>query len=221
MLQHVLSLALPVLGWWLLTGIINLAFAYKSQIEAWAESNPRLASLLKLSRALGFDPWNLLSSLKLLASKKLPDAQKADSPIAKLEQKRADAKRLGIDRDPPGGSATRDELSPPPPPPSVRPMGGFDAEIRKWRHPSWKLSLLVAVVALLCLPGCAAWKPAVRTTNDVARVLCGEFFGQKMGMSLEDAAKKFCETRDDLEPWIDAVLAAKRNAAPKAEARHP
>ena len=105
MLNQVLALVLPVLGWWLLTGIINLAFAYKSQIEAWAESNPRLASMLKLSRAIGFDPWNFLSSLKLFAQKKLPDAQKADSPIGKFEQRKADLKRLGVqnDDDPPTG----------------------------------------------------------------------------------------------------------------------
>ncbi len=118
MLQQVLAYALPVLGWWMLTGIINLAFAYKSQIEAWAEANPRLASLLKFTRALGFDPWNLLSSLKLFAQKKLPDAQKSDSPIAKLEQRKADAKALGIDpKDPPGGAAgggfPGDERTPP------------------------------------------------------------------------------------------------------------
>ena len=78
------------------------------------------------------------------------------------------------------------------------------------------------LVCLLLLPsGCASWKPVARTTNDVARVLCGEFFGEKQGLSVEEAAKKFCETRDDLEPWIDAVLAAKREAAPKAQALHP
>jgi hypothetical protein len=91
-LNSLLAYLLPLLAWGALTGIINLAFGYRSQIEAWAESNPRVAGLLKLSRALGLDPWNVLSALKLLASKKLPDAQKADSPIAKSEQRKADGK---------------------------------------------------------------------------------------------------------------------------------
>lgn len=92
MLNQVLATLLPLLLWGGLTGIINLAFGYKSQIEAWAESRPKVAALLKLSRAVGLDPWNILSAVKLAATKKLPDAQKADSPIAKSEQRKADAK---------------------------------------------------------------------------------------------------------------------------------
>lgn len=78
-----------------LTGIFNLIFARKSQIEAWAESKPRVAAILKLSRALGFDPWNVLSGLSLLFKSKLPEIQKSDSAIAKVEQRKADEKRLG------------------------------------------------------------------------------------------------------------------------------
>jgi hypothetical protein len=100
-LKDALIYVLPLLGWWMLTGIINLAFGYKSQIEAWAESKPRIAGLLKLSRSLGFDPWNALAALLLIAKKKLPDAQKADSAVAKVEQRKADRRRLGLVDPPP------------------------------------------------------------------------------------------------------------------------
>ena len=88
------NVILSALAYAALTGIFNLIFARKSQIEAWAESRPRLAALLKLSRSLGFDPWNAISALSLFFAKKLPDVQKSDSPIAKAEQRKADAKRL-------------------------------------------------------------------------------------------------------------------------------
>jgi hypothetical protein len=75
-----------------LTGIFNLILGHKSQVEAWAESNPKLAAILKFTRALGFDPWNLIAAISLIVQKKLPEAQKSDSVIAQTEQKKADAK---------------------------------------------------------------------------------------------------------------------------------
>jgi hypothetical protein len=86
---------LAALGYAALTGIFNLIFARKSQIEAWAESRPRLAAILKLTRSLGFDPWNALSALSLMFKSKLPEIQKSDSTIARVEQRKADEKRLG------------------------------------------------------------------------------------------------------------------------------
>jgi hypothetical protein len=94
MLSQALSTLLPLLLWGGLTGIINLAFGYRSQIEAWSESRPNVAALLKFSRAVGLDPWNILSAIKLAATSKLPDAQKANSPVAKSEQRKADKRAL-------------------------------------------------------------------------------------------------------------------------------
>ncbi len=74
------------------TGIFNLILGHKSQVEAWAQSNPKLAAVLKFTRALGLDPWNLFSAALLLLKGKLPAAQQANSPIAKVEQAKADAK---------------------------------------------------------------------------------------------------------------------------------
>lgn len=117
--ETLLTYVLPVLIWGGVTGIINLAFGYKSQIEAWAESHPRLAALLKFTRGIGLDPWQLLSALKLFAEKKLPDAQKANSAVAKSEQRKADAKRLG--GPPSGGSGVADAewIEPEKTPPSL------------------------------------------------------------------------------------------------------
>lgn len=89
-------------------------------------------------------------------------------------------------------------------------------ELSKLQRP---LSTLTVVGLLLMLPSCANWKPIARTTNDVARALCGQFFGEKQGISVEEAAKKFCETRDDLAPWLDTVLAAKQAGGKAALAR--
>jgi hypothetical protein len=125
-------------------------------------------------------------------------------------------------------------LPKPPEPPSEKPVGPWvDIDDEEKTPPSLPgISRIVGCKMigptkgiLFCLafllPSCAGWKPVVRTTNDVARVLCGEFFGQKQGIDFEQAAKKFCETREDLAPWIEALVAAKREAEPKAAARHP
>jgi hypothetical protein len=77
------------------------------------------------------------------------------------------------------------------------------------------------LIALLLPTGCASWKTVVKTADTAAELACAEFFGAKQKLSIEAAAKAFCSTREDLEPWIEAVLAAKREAGPKAAARHP
>lgn len=59
-------------AWYLAFGLVSLALANRSQIDAWAEKHPRVAGALKLVRALGFDPWLLVQGLSLLIRKKLP-----------------------------------------------------------------------------------------------------------------------------------------------------
>lgn len=71
--QSIVALATPV-GLYLALGAINLLFGHKSQINAWTESKPRLAAVLKLSRSLGLDPWMLLQSLTLVIRGRLPAA---------------------------------------------------------------------------------------------------------------------------------------------------
>lgn len=167
-----------------LTGVFNLVLANKSQIEVWATANPRLAALFKFTRAIGFDPWALFASMTLLFAKKLPAAQRADSPVAV----RAEETVRII--------------------PSRRPGPPF---------PPAAALLLLAFVAHS--QACAIWKPVARTADGIAEALCGQFFGEKQGISIEEAAKQFCATQDDLRPWIDQVLAAKRDAGKVALAR--
>jgi hypothetical protein len=138
-LQSLLGYLLPLILWGALTGILNLAFTYKSQIEAWVEANPRLAAWAKLSRSVGFDPWAFRAWLLLLIKKRLPDAQKANSAIAKNEQRKADAKRLG----PPSGGS------------GAGPSVPFDVEGEK-TPPSLPGARLVGLaLCALLLVGCA------------------------------------------------------------------
>jgi len=58
-----------------LTGVFNLLFAHKSQINAWAEAHPKLAALMKITRAVGLDPQHLWAALALLVKKRLPAVQ--------------------------------------------------------------------------------------------------------------------------------------------------
>lgn len=81
-----------------LTGIINVVFSQKSQIEAYASANPRLAAIGKLLRAIGFDPQNFWAFLTLIFAKVLPAAQRSDSPIAIREEAKAEAKALAADQ---------------------------------------------------------------------------------------------------------------------------
>ena len=49
-----------------------------------------------------------------------------------------------------------------------------------------------------------------RGANDIARDLCALHYGQREGISLDDAARTFCQ---DLRPWLDLVLRAQRDGA--------
>lgn len=73
------------------------------------------------------------------------------------------------------------------------------------------------------LGACSAWadaKPVVRTADDLAQQACALFFGQKMGISPEDAFRAYCAARKDFAPFIDPVLAAEQQGGTLAlEAR--
>lgn len=94
-------------------------------------------------------------------------------------------------------------------------------QLPRKKAPPLPLLVLCLVLPLLALSGCASWKPVARTADGIAETMCAVFFGKKQSLSLEDAAKQFCATHEDLKPWIDATLAAQREAAPKAMALHP
>lgn len=51
---------------------VNLLLGKRSQIDGWAERNPRAAATMKFLRAVGIDPWMLLQSASLALTGKLP-----------------------------------------------------------------------------------------------------------------------------------------------------
>lgn len=119
--------------------------------------------------------------------------------------------------EPPSGTVARNGVVIPP-----GPLTEQDDEPTPPSLPGAAMRAVTLLVALaLLLPGCAGWKPVIRGVNEIAKDLCVAHFGAKSKLSLEDVAKQFCETRDDLAPWLDAILSAKREAAPIAEARRP
>lgn len=67
---------LAVVGYGIATGALNLLLARRSQVDAWAESRPRIAAILKLLRAIGFDPWMVVQALSLFFLKRLPAASR-------------------------------------------------------------------------------------------------------------------------------------------------
>lgn len=78
------------------------------------------------------------------------------------------------------------------------------------------MKALALSVALL-LSSCSNWKPAARTVNDVARDLCSMFFAESQGISIEQAAETACKTREQLDPWLREILAAKQTAGAAAK----
>ena len=75
-------------------------------------------------------------------------------------------------------------------------------------------------LCLLLVTGCAAFRSAARTANDVAREAC-EIFGAKneqaLGMSVED----FCAIERNVAPFLDALLSAQKLSAAKLSAGKP
>jgi hypothetical protein len=67
-------------AWYLAFGLVSLVLARRSQIDAWAESRPRVAGVLKLVRGLGLDPWLVVQSASLIVRGKLPAKPEAKDP---------------------------------------------------------------------------------------------------------------------------------------------
>lgn len=73
-------------------------------------------------------------------------------------------------------------------------------------------------LVLLFLPGCAAFGNFAKTVDDVAKDACALYFGEKAGISIRDAAKIYCSTREALDPWIEEIKAGQRRAGARASA---
>jgi hypothetical protein len=64
----------------IVAGLFSLLMSKRSQIDAWAESNPRVAGVMKLLRGLGVDPWLIAQGVMLIVAKRLP----ATKPTSRL-----------------------------------------------------------------------------------------------------------------------------------------
>ena len=72
---HILILAL---AWPIISGTLNVVLRKKTAEEwiAYADSNPRAHAVLKLIRAVGFDPVKAVKSFQQLAQGKADDSKK-------------------------------------------------------------------------------------------------------------------------------------------------
>lgn len=62
------------------------------------------------------------------------------------------------------------------------------------------------------MAACVAVKPIAKTVDSIATDACVQHFGEVSGLSLEEAAEKFCSTKKQIQPFLDALLAAKQTA---------
>lgn len=74
--QWLASLTASPLGqlaiFYVVSGLLSLVLARRSQLDAWAETHPRLAAVYKALRAVGIDPWMLVQALSLAVKGRLP-----------------------------------------------------------------------------------------------------------------------------------------------------
>ena len=80
---------------------------------------------------------------------------------------------------------------------------------------------LLAVLALFAAVACAEVKPVARTAVDIARDFCAITVAERNGVSVEEAVKQFCATEEQLDPWLDELLAAKQRVAAQAQGAGP
>ncbi len=80
----------------------------------------------------------------------------------------------------------------------------------------------LAITLGLCAAGaCAQVKPVIRSAVDIARDLCALVSSERYGISAQDAARMFCATEAQLDPWLQEILAAEQRAAAKAKGATP
>ena len=72
------------------------------------------------------------------------------------------------------------------------------------------MKYLIIVIAAIALSSCAFWKPAVKTVNQVARLLCIEAYGDPATTAM--TAEDWCNVHENLYPFIEAVTSAQAGA---------
>lgn len=78
--------------------------------------------------------------------------------------------------------------------------------------------IALGALAFAALTSCNGVKPVIRTVNDIAKEACALFFAEKQGISVEEAARGICATREVLDPFIREILKAQQVAGAAAGA---
>lgn len=90
----------------------------------------------------------------------------------------------------------------------------YAPELAAEKRASTKPPVLPVLFLLFLVVGCAESKPYLRTADDAATWACSAFYGKKQGMSLDEAARTFCKTKAQIQPWLDHLLALERQGVP-------
>jgi hypothetical protein len=69
----------------------------------------------------------------------------------------------------------------------------------------------VVLVAVFALSGCALFKGVLHTTTDIADALCQSWATDNKA-ELKLSPDEFCAIEENVKPFIDQILAAKRTA---------
>ena len=76
-------------------------------------------------------------------------------------------------------------------------------------------------LAIILISSCAWFKDAARTANDAARVVCELWATDNhVEARLKLTPADFCAVHDNLQPFLDAVLAAKQTAGAEVGDKH-
>jgi hypothetical protein len=180
---------------WLAAGVLSLVLARRSQIDTWAEQNPRLAGALKLLRSLGLDPWMLVQGLALLVRGRLPVKLQAEKIVA----------AEGVRVSPEVLMEVAKQSSPPPPPddgPPTKKPGSFPP-----------------VVGMLLIAGSVAFGVVVSACSPAATPEArGAEAAQMAPLAYNAAAVSVQALITVHTAWMDAVAASGDVAAAQAVA---
>jgi hypothetical protein len=82
------------------------------------------------------------------------------------------------------------------------------------RNKMKKILSIIFIVAIIC--SCSVFKKIVRTVNDIAfdlcTLTCTHNEGKLGGLSVDE----YCSVHENLNPFIESIVAAKKAAAEKA-----
>lgn len=174
----------------------SLLLSKKSQIDAWAESKPRLAGAMKIFRGLGLDPWLVIQGIVLIFKGRLPKSSRSIPPPPNDDDKQPPS-----DRTPPTGSAKPSSI--PPLTPAATFLLLFGA-----------LGLIASMSSGSPTLGVAACNGAkdpsavVKSSTALAyngAVVAWELLDQKLADELDSIQKPTAEQLDKLQTRIDRL----------------